>query len=367
LSLSNFRNYVHLEFDLPPHIMVLLGDNAQGKSNFLEAIYLLATAKSPRTAADSELINWLSWGEPPVVARLAAEVELAKGDMRVELALQGKVAPQGSQVEKRIRINGVPRRAIDIIGVVTAVLFSTRDIELIGGEPALRRRYLDIVSSEVDRRYLRTLQRYNRVLWQRNHLLHLIAEHKSSPEELDFWDRELVAAGCYLLTQRQHTVARLDELALGIHEQLSGGREGLKLLYRGSVSADDFHQALYVARAREIASGMTLVGPHRDDLRFLVNEMDMGTYGSRGQNRTIAISLRLAEAQFIAANSGDSPILLLDDVLSELDALRRRHLLDAASQYEQVLITATDLHHFESDFLSQAAKFRVSAGELEPL
>jgi DNA replication and repair protein RecF len=139
------------------------------------------------------------------------------------------------------------------------------------------------------------------------------------------------------------------------------------MVYRSSVASEDFQQVLYAARDREIACGMTLVGPHRDDLRFLVNEVDMGNYGSRGQNRTIALSLRLAEAQFIAQRSGDSPILLLDDVLSELDAQRRRHLLQVASEYEQVLLTATDMEHFEPDFLAGAAKFKVRDGRLEAL
>jgi DNA replication and repair protein RecF len=351
--------------------MVLQGDNAQGKSNLLEAIYLLAVTKSPRATSDSELINWgVSKGSLPV-ARLAAEVQRAVGNIRVGLALQGKAAYKTEAaplyVQKRIRINGVLRRSIDLIGLINVVLFSAKDIDLIDGEPSLRRRYIDSINSQLDHRYLRALQRYHKVLRQRNHLLRLIAERRARTYELDFWDRELVQAGSYLIAQRRHTIEELDGMARAIHAQLSGGQEGLEITYRSSVAEDAFGEMLSAARDRELAYRQTLVGPHRDDMRFMVNGKDMGIYGSRGQNRTITLSLKLAEAQFIAARSGDIPIMLLDDVLSELDARRRCYLLQVASGRQHVLITATDLTPFPSDFLSQAAKYRVCAGEIEPL
>lgn len=365
LSLSNFRNYIRLELDLPPHIMVLQGDNAQGKTNLLEAIYLLAVTKSPRATTDVELINWLALKEENPVARLEVQVHRTSGSLRVEIALQAKTALD--YVQKRIRINGVVRRTVDLIGLVNVVLFSSKDIDIIDGEPALRRRYLDITNSQVDYRYLRALQRYHRILHQRNHLLRLIAERRARPEELDFWDRELVETGTSLIALRQQTVAALDELARVVHGQLSGGQERLKINYQKSAPEEAFQEALSAVRDKELAQGMTLVGPHRDDLRFVVNEMDMNIYGSRGQNRTIALSLKLAEAQFIKARTGDSPILLLDDVLSELDSERRHHLLQAALGYQQVVITTTDIDRFEPDFLIQAAKFRVRSGRIEPL
>lgn len=366
LSLSNFRNYIRLELDLPPHIMVLQGDNAQGKTNFLEAIYFLATTRSPHAASDFELINWLATKEKPSVSRLTTELERADRSHRVEIALRGKTteADLPIYVQKHIRINGVVRHAAELIGIVNAVLFSPKDIELVGGEPALRRHYLDITDSQVDRHYLRSLRRYNRVLLQRNHLLRLIAEHRASSSELHFWDRELVETGSYLIAQRKQMVAELDELIGAIHGQLTGGQERLKLVYRGSVSEEGFAPALCSIRDKELAQGMTLVGPHRDDLRFLVNEIDMGIYGSRGQERTIALSLKLAEAQFMALRSGDSPILLLDDVLSELDRERRHHLLHTVSGYQQVIITTTDFDKFEPNFLAQSANFTVKQGNI---
>ncbi len=371
LSLTNFRNYSHLELDLPSHIMVLQGDNAQGKSNLLEAIYLLAMTKSPRASSDSELINWSALKVGLPVARLAAEVQRAAGNIRVGLALQGRtpykteVAPL--YVQKRIRINGVARRSIDLIGLINVVLFSAKDIDLVDGEPSLRRRYIDSINSQLDHRYLRALQRYHKVLRQRNYLLRLIAERRARTYELDFWDRELVQAGSYLIAQRRRTVETLGGMARSILNHLSGGQEGLEIIYRSSAAEDAFEEMLSAARDRELAYGQTLVGPHRDDLRFMVNGRDMGVYGSRGQNRTIALSLKLAESQFIAAGSGDMPIMLLDDVFSELDAQRRSQLLQVASGRQQLLITTTDLSPFPPDFLSQAAKYKVCAGGIETL
>ncbi len=349
--------------------MILLGDNAQGKSNFLEAIYLLATSKTPRAAADIELINWAALREASPVARLEAQAQRAAGGLRLEIALRGDTDSEGQvrYVHKRVRINGVVRRAADLIGLINVVLFSPKDIDLVDGEPALRRRYLDITISQVDHRYLRSLQRYHRVLRQRNRLLRLIAEGRARIQELDFWDRELVGTGSYLIELREQTVADLDERARVIHEQLTGGQEEMQIIYQQSVSKEAFSRVLFQSRDKELAQAMTLTGPHRDDLRFLGQGRDMGTYGSRGQNRTVALSLKLAEAQLIAARTGDPPILLLDDVLSELDARRRHHLLQAASGYQQVLITSSDIDRFEEDFWAQAAKFGVSAGRIEPL
>jgi len=395
LSLTKFRNYVSLELDLPPHIMVLQGDNAQGKSNLLEAIYILATSRSPRTYSDRELINWDALSEEIPTCRIAAGVQKAGSNLKLEVALSAKAATsppsedfffrwqpstKGTPVQKRIRINGVVRHPADLIGQLNVVTFSVYDIDLVGGEPALRRRYLDITNSQIDHKYLRCLQRYNRVLWQRNQLLRLIAENKANPDELAFWDQQLVETGAYLIVQREHTVAALDRLAQGIHDELSGGQGKLNLFYFRSIdkqrgredsqikeTAEVYTKALQAAREKEIAQGMSLVGPHRDDLRFFVDEVDAGIYASRGQQRTVALSLKLAESKFILSATKEHPILLLDDVLSELDARRRHHLLSSAANYQQVLITTTDLDRFEQNFLMQASLFRVAQGCIEPL
>jgi len=347
--------------------MVLHGDNAQGKTNFLEAIYLLATAKSHRASTERELINWSAPREGPGVARLLAQVKKSTGNLRVEIALMAAYSEEDGHVQKRVRINGVPRRAIDLVGQVNVVLFSSQDIDLIGGAPSLRRRYLDITNSQVDSRYLRALQRYNKILLQRNHLLKMIQEHRAQWDQLDFWDQELVAHGSFLTAQRQLMVAKLDELARPIHRQLTADREELRINYIPSVGQDDFADRLAEVRKKEIAQGMTLVGPHRDDLAFLVNGVDMNIYGSRGQQRTIALSLKLAEARFMRSKTEDEPILLLDDVLPELDAARRNHLLRFIASYQQVVMTTTDLDRLTPEFLAEAVLLHVSAGKINRL
>jgi len=367
LSLSNFRNYERLELDLPPHIVVLQGDNAQGKSNLLEAIYLLATAKSYRATAERELINWSAPREGLSVARLMAQVQKRTGSLQVELALRAAYPSPEAHVQKRIRVNGVPRRAIDLVGQVNVVLFSSQDIDLVSSAPSLRRRYLDMTNSQVNSRYLSALQRYNKVLQQRNHLLRLIGERRAEESQLDFWNQELLEHGSYLIAQRQLMVAELNDLAQPIHHQLTAEREKLRMIYLPSTDATDFRDRLRDVQKKEIAQGMSLVGPHRDDLAFLIGDVNMNIYSSRGQQRTIALSLKLAEARFMRSKITDEPVLLLDDVLSELDAARRHHLLGSVASYQQVVITTTDLDHFDPGFLADAALFRVSVGIIRNL
>ena len=386
ITLTNFRNYRQLDLCPPPHVAVFQGDNAQGKTNLLEAIHMLATTKSHRASSDRELICHIDNGEDMPVTRLFAEVQRARDDIQVEIALRvertGPVTgemyvpsaePLPSSLRKRIRVNGIARRAMDLVGQVNAVMFTAQDIDLLSGMPIYCRRYLDLVNSQTDSRYLRSLQRYNRVLLQRNHLLRLLQDHQAQPEQLEFWDKELVENGSYLIRRRWQLVTVLNELAEKIHQELSGGREKLKIVYLPSAGKEEnlaemeshFQQALYQTRSREIGQGVTLVGPHRDNLQFQVNEADMSRYGSRGQQRTIVLSLKLAEAQYMHTQMGDSPILLLDDVLSELDQARRQHLLEFILPFQQVLITATDLDLFEPSFLAQAAQFRVKQGNIE--
>jgi DNA replication and repair protein RecF len=280
-------------------------------------------------------------------------------------------------VTKQIKVNGLPRRAAEVVGLVNAVMFTAQDIELIGGAPALRRRYLDVTLCQVDSRYLRSLQAYNKVLLQRNHLLRLIQEREAQPAELKFWDGELVEEGSYLVLERRQLIAELNQRAKVVHSQLAPG-ESLALLYLPSLGREAggqdlaqtrqvFEQALGQVQGREIAAGMSLVGPHRDDLQFLNNGIDLGIYASRGQQRTIALSLKLAEASFFKDKRGDPPILLLDDVLSELDRQRRNYLLTWLADYQQVLLTTTELEFLPVEFLTRAAVFQVRQGNVSPL
>ena len=381
LSLTNFRNYRHLDLELPPHVVVIQGDNTQGKTNLLEAIHFLATTKSPRASSDRELINQIALQEGQAVSRLLAKVHKAKSDIEIETVLKTErrePLPNGEEValtvQKQIKVNGILRRVPELMGQVNVVMFTAQDIDLITGAPALRRRYLDLINSQLDARYLRLLQRYHRVLSQRNHLLRLISEHRAHPDQLEFWDKELVESGSYLQDRRQHIVTALRGLAYLIHWELSGGMEKLEIIYLPSIGEKgeshgqikaEFWKALHQAREKEIDQGMSLVGPHRDDLGFEINEIDMSAYGSRSQQRTIALSLKLAEAKYINDQTGDQPVLLLDDVLSELDQRRRHHLLEFISPFQQVLITTTDLDRLEPWFLSQATQFRVNQGNIE--
>ncbi|MFH1486529.1 MAG: DNA replication and repair protein RecF [Chloroflexota bacterium] len=401
MDLTNFRNYLRLELSVPAGMVILQGDNGQGKTNLLEAVYLLAATKSHRASTDRELVNHRALeGELPF-ARLCSQVQKQSGPLEMEIVIQAR-SPSGrgsevpfasgeevvsplhalmGNVGKRMKVNGVGRRAIDVVGQVNVVVFDTQDIDLIGGSPALRRRYLDISISQMDRRYLKTLQRYNKVLLQRNHLLRLIQESQATPDELVFWDGQLVETGSYLIAQRQSTIEALNDISRELHLELTGGQEELKIVYLESTkahgardqracelhetTAEDFREALGKLHGREIARGMTLVGPHRDDLQFVVDRVDMGVYGSRGQQRTIALSLHLAEASLMTRKVGEQPILLLDDVLSELDERRRAHLLESILCYQQVLLTTAELAPIPASFLSNASVFRVDQGTVE--
>ena len=383
LGLTNFRNYRQLELRLPPRLVVIQGDNAQGKTNLLEAIHMLATTKSHRASSDRDLIHQAATREDLSFARISADVQRERGNLSIDIVLRLEKAepsttkdttsPSAIPLRKRIRVNDIVRRAIDLVGQVNVVTFSAQDIDLVAGTPSLCRRYLDLVNSQTDSNYLRSLQRYNRVLLQRNHLLKLLQERQAQPDQLQFWDKELVGNGSYIVMQRRCLVTALNKLAQEIHNELSGKTEKLEIVYLPSIDKDEslveiesrFRQALYQTRRKEIAAGMTLVGPHRDGLQFQVNEADMSRYGSRGQQQTVILSLKLAEARYIQTKVGDSPILLLDDVFSELDHHRRQHLLESIVSFQQVLISVVDLDCFEPSFLAQTTQFRVRQGTIE--
>jgi len=381
LTLSNFRNYDSLDLELSPRPMIFHGANAQGKSNLLEAIWVLTTTKSHRATNERELLRWAAAEEPLPVARLYGEVQRARDNITLEIGLkleQGDYSTflsEGSGVaRKRIRVNGIVRRAMDVVGQANAVIFSAHDLDLITGPPSLRRRHLDLINSQVDSHYLRCLQKYHRVLLQRNRLLSLIQQHEAQPAQLEFWDKELAENGAYLTAQRQRLTSAINELSTSIHDRLSAGTERLRLAYLPNIGSENVAQAeveakilntLHKVQPMEISRGMTLTGPHRDELQFLVNDINIGTYGSRGQQRTVALSLKLAEASYLRDQADDAPILLLDDILSELDQSRRRHLLETITSSQQVLITTTDLDHFDPAFLAQAVQFRVKEGHVE--
>ena len=385
LSLTNFRSLVELDLELPPGVVVFFGPNAQGKTTLLEAVYLLAIARSFRAENEREVVNFqaASEGGQGLVGgaieqhgeRLQIYVgyQCLPGSRPDDVPAYG-AGRRGLSVRKQIRVSRVRRTASELVGLVTAVLFSADDIRLVQGPPADRRRFLDILISQADPLYLKGLQRYQRVVQQRNQLLRMIREGRAQADELSFWNGELVREGAWLTWRRHEVVRALAPSCAEHHRQLSGPEEDLQVEYRPSIlvgeglpaTEDRFRESLAAAAQRERATASTAVGPHRDDFDIRINEVDMGTFASRGQARTLALTLRLAEAAYLASVRGEGPIILLDDVLSELDAQRGKRVLEKASQYEQTLLTTTEPEHIREFFGPAAAYFRVAGGGVHP-
>jgi len=379
LSLANYRNYHTLELDFPRPLTLLQGPNAQGKTNLLEAIYFLATSRSPQARLDRQVICWDVEDEPLPFARLVAGLE--KGDQvdKLELTLAPAENASGSiRFRKQIRINGLPRRAIDLVGEMKVVLFLPQDIDLIAGSPSGRRRYLDVALCQIDREYCRRLSRYNQLLPRRNRLLRQLGERGGDPEQLTFWDEQLASYAGPIIARRGRAVEILAMETKRIHAELTGGDETLELTYLPSFIPEGDSQTpigaegigegyldrLRETRLREIAAGMTLIGPHRDDLGFAIAGHDLGQFGSRGQQRTASMALKLAEVELMVEETGEQPILLLDDVMSELDERRREYLSDILTRAQQAIITTTDLKDYMPAFLEQVTLWHVTGGSL---
>ena len=385
LSLSNVRSFRRLEADLRPGMHVVTGPNGSGKSNLLEAIALLATTRSARTGNDADLIAWAALRDEALpVARLSAQVETAEGPVTVEIVVGGRAGGAGEApaATRRFRVNGVARRASDLIGRLRVVHFSADDLGIIEGAPAARRRYLDVTISQLDPVYVRALQRYQRVLQQRNSLLRRLQERRGAASELDFWDQELAQSGAVVLTARSHTLAALARgAAARYHELAPDAEETLSVCYRPALPAplsdaidgpaEELAPRLLATldelRARDIQAGVTRIGPHRDDVTFLIGGHPAGATASRGQQRSAALALRLAEVALSTERTGDPPVLLLDDVLSELDAARRERVIATAYEVDQVLITTPDPDRPGRDELPAARRYRVAGGVLEPM
>ena len=386
MSLTNYRNYESLDLKLPPGTNIVHGANGQGKSNLLEALYLLAVAKSPRASSERDLVR------QPVQegthGQVAATAVRDTDQVRVQIDFVTTPAAmvsdraggasnlQGASVRKQVRVNGLARRHSELLGEINAVMFTAQDLELVYGAPAVRRRYLNILISQLDRRYLLSLRRYESVLHQRNQLLKMVREGRSQVQELDFWTDELIAEAGYLLTQRAEVVRALSGLAEPLYRGLThGGGERTEIIYRPGLTpaaewsekavSEALRQELELQSRREIAQGFTISGPHRDDLELLMNGMDAGQYASRGQARTLALAMKLAEASYLEEHRRQQPILLLDDVLSELDGARRARVLERATGYQQAFISTTDLPSIEGKHISEAHLLAVDRGRAE--
>jgi len=391
LSLYNFRNYRRLEFRLPNGIITFQGDNAQGKTNLLEAIFYLATTRSPRTSSDTELVHWLAWEEEPIpYCRIVGELHNGKETERLEIVLTSQNGKNSGRrtLRKQVSINRVNRRALDLVGKMPTVLFYPQDIALVDDGPAIRRRYLDTTLCQMERSYCRILSRYNQLVTRRNALLRMLREERSVGDQLSYWNEKLVELGTTIMWERYHLLDELDGLAGERHNQLSHGEEQLRLIYRPSIvlaednAADEvpfpaemsretlaagFRRQLARRQNEEIAAGMTLIGPHRDDFAFWVQGRDLRLYGSRGQQRTATLALKLAEVEAMTLRLGAMPLLLLDDVMAELDSHRRAMILDSLAEAEQVLITTTDWSVFPADLTKKMTRYRVEEGQILPL
>ena len=394
LALANFRNFVRLELDLPPQVILLQGETAQGTTNLLEAIMLLSTARSPRTSSDREWLSWHAERESMPYARLEASLKREREEEEVHLEMilapTGNATVNGLAFRKQVRVNGTPCKALDFVGILKVVLFMPEDVDLVAGAPTGRRRYLDIALCQMDNRYCHALSRYLRVLERRNALLRHLREAGGDPDQTAFWDRELVQAGSYVLALRQAFVAALDVEARRVHWSLAGPEGNLHLRYLSSVPlpsgqegdrrslggalpqvqeqvAQAFWRTLQEIRERERAAGATLAGPHRDDLQFLLGGRDLRTYGSRGQQRTAALAVKIAEVTVMREQTGESPVLLLDDVMSELDQARRKCLLQVLDGSAQAIVTTTDWGDFAPEFRARAHCLQVEAGQVRPV
>jgi len=400
LSLTNFRTYARLEVDLPAQAILLYGDNAQGKTSLLEAIYVLATGRSSHTASDRQLINWLASEDSLTPnARLIADVTRADRSLHIEMVLMLEPASteDGWRFKKQIKVNGAIVKGAALIGQIAVVMFLPDDVEIVGGSPANRRRYLDNALSQVDAEYAEAIDLYSDVLTRRNATLKQLAEAGGtldSADQLIYWDEQLASSGALITLHRQSALAELEVLAALLHRDLTRERHNLHLRYQPSFNPDQpitpiyqaglnldlptrspeatleqakvaFLKQLTAKHAEEIARGATLVGPHRDEVRFIADEIDLGTFGSRGQQRTAILALKLAEVQWMRSKINDWPILLLDEVMAELDAGRRGYLLQQINGAHQSILTSTEPEMFTAEFRSRAKLLRVVRGRIE--
>lgn len=388
LSLRQFRNYRELELAFQPGTTLFYGPNAAGKTTLLEAVYYLATTRSPRTSADRELINWDAAADLGIApfTRMVTTVQrrAANGNeerLLIELVVQRRQDANGNlqpTTQKTIKINKTARRALDLVGQLRVVLFTPLDIELLTGPPADRRRWLDVMLSQLDGRYVRALADYQKAVLQRNALLRSWREgRRPRPDEarrqLSYWDAQLASNGAYIIVERQHAISKIAELGAPIHQDIAGVPQTLRISYTATVDGPDdlaglqhsFATQLERGLREELDRGQTLIGPHRDDVVCRLDDVDIGVYGSRGQQRSLTLALKLAEAELMRSRTGDSPVLLLDDILSELDAARRAHLLQFIDRpNQQTLMTAADLADFDPSFLTQISRVRVEHGRV---
>ncbi len=401
LSLTNFRNYGRLEQSFNSGATLLHGNNAQGKTNLLEAVYYLATTRSPHVERDQQLINWdaSQTDDPIIVGRIVADIQTKAGNRHIEMRLILEKSQQLRNGQRSFRrealVNKRKVRLMDLLGNLRVVLFLPEDIQLITGSPSERRRYMNITLCQIDPIYCKSLSHYNKVLDQRNALLRQIVEGLGSRDVLPVFTKELINLGTQLFMRRTKFLAAMAREAQRIHyESLTDGGESIRLFYlprieavrsknRGSIEvlqqagewlqenmdeakvAERFETALNNAESQDLARGTTSVGPHRDDWMFSLNGRSLSSFGSRGQQRSALLALKMAEINWMKNVSGETPILLLDEVVAELDDKRRAALLDYVTNVSQAILTATDPAMFTDKFLTESTQLLVANGRIQ--
>jgi DNA replication and repair protein RecF len=392
LSLTNFRNFARLDLVLPPKVILLVGSNAQGKTSVLEAVYFLASFASFQTHSDRQLVNFVEARNDLAVARMVAEYQRNQRKHRLEVRLiLEPTGINGQRLRKEVLLDGVKKQLNDVVGQFNAVIFVPQMSQIIEGGPEERRRYLNLALSQAVPAYAGVLADYAQALAQRNALLKALNENGGEARQLDAWDETLAKLGAQIIQWRIEAVQQIERLAARVHHQLTHGREVLRVSYqpaydplpkpagqigmklttdvdRSALSLENirigFLSRLRQLRSEEIGRGLTVTGPHRDELRFLGNGIDLGDYGSRGQVRTTLLALKLAEVSWMKERTGEWPVMLFDEVMAELDLQRRADLLNYVEESEQVLFTATDAHMFTPEFVERAVVWQVEDGAI---
>jgi len=392
LSLSGFRFFKRLELSFPSHINIIVGRNAQGKTSVLEAIHFLSLLTSPIASHDREMVHFLTLEDPIPVGRVSADVVMDGTPHHIEARLIINKNGNGAmRLRKEVLIDGVQRKLLDSVGYFNSVLFLPQMTRIIEDGPSERRKYLDRTISQAYPGYVRALSAYNQAITRRNALLKQIAEQGGSKDQLVYWDGLIAENGAVIISLRAKTIREINKKIQEKHTHLTNGQELTNIFYLSSLHSENdsgtqaqgllenqialkqtkideikiqYLTKLFEVRDEEVRRGVTTIGPHRDDLLFSANDVDLGVYGSRGQIRTAIMALKLAEVDWLKENTGDVPVLLLDETLAELDNERRNYLLKELAANSQSIMTTTDLDLFDPDFVSQCVVRHLQDGTI---
>lgn len=391
LSLTNFRAFKRLELDFPSNLNLIVGENAQGKTSVLEAVHLLSLLTSPIAGHDRQMIRFLALENEIPVGRLVAVVEKANKVHRIEVRLIIGGSGNGTtRLRKEVIIDGSKRKLLNAVGYFNSVIFLPQMTRIIEDGPDERRKYLNRTLSQAFPGYVRALSAYNQGIIRRNALLKQIYEQSSSRDQLIYWDELIAEHGAVIIHTRAKAIRALSEHMHAQHEKLTHGQEQIMLSYLPSIVSSkgsreqpgleltdgitenisvDVIKKIFLKKLKdqqneEVRRGVTTIGPHRDELRFIVNNLDLGIYGSRGQIRTAVIALKLAEVYWLQAQTGEPPVLLLDEMLAELDQQRRQDLLGVLEENSQSILTTTDLHLFDPIFIEKCRVWVIHNGKI---